>query len=81
MKFSLDKNSDTPLYVQVYEKFKTLIEQNRLKEEKLPSIRSLDKSLGVNNVTIVNAYNLLEKEGSVYSVRGSRTYIKKRLDM
>lgn len=81
LKFSLDKNSDIPLYVQVYQKIKTMIEENTLKDEKLPSIRSLSKSLGVNNVTIVNAYKLLEQEGYVYSVRGSGTYIKRGFDI
>ncbi len=78
MKISLNKNLDTPLYVQVYQHFRTLIEENKIKDDKLPSIRSLAKSLGVNNVTIVNAYKLLEQEGYVYSIRGSGTYIKKR---
>ncbi|MBU5440262.1 PLP-dependent aminotransferase family protein [Tissierella sp. MSJ-40] len=73
----LDKNIATPLYVQLYEKFKTLIEENQLENEKLPSIRSLAKKLEVNNVTIINAYKLLEQEGYVYSLKGSGTYIKK----
>ncbi|MDR7857321.1 PLP-dependent aminotransferase family protein [Tissierella sp.] len=76
-KFILNKETDTPLYVQLYEKFKSLIEGNQLEEEKLPSIRSLAKSLGVNNVTVVSAYKLLEQEGYVYSIKGSGTYIKK----
>lgn len=75
--FILNKDTDTPLYIQLYENFKTLIEENQLEKEKLPSIRSLAKSLGVNNVTVVSAYKLLEKEGYVYSIKGSGTYIKK----
>lgn len=76
-KFMLNKDIDTPLYIQLYEKFKSLIEENQLDDEKLPSIRSLSKSLGVNNVTVVSAYKLLEKEGYVYSLKGSGTYVKK----
>ena len=76
-KFKLSKETDTPLYIQLYEKLKTLIEENQLEQEKLPSIRSLAKSLGVNNVTVVSAYKLLENEGYVYSIKGSGTYIKK----
>lgn len=75
--FLLDKKLDTPLYIQLYEKFKLLIETNQIEKEKLPSIRSLANSLGVNNVTIVSAYKLLEQEGYVYSIKGSGTYIKK----
>lgn len=76
-KFILNKDIDTPLYIQLYENFKILIEENQLEKEKLPSIRSLAKSLGVNNVTVVSAYKLLEKEDYVYSIKGSGTYIKK----
>lgn len=73
----LDKNIDTPLYIQLYKQIKDLIEEDLIDEEKLPSIRKLSKNLGINNVTVVSAYNLLEKEGYVYSVKGSGTYIKK----
>ncbi|NLW21748.1 MAG: PLP-dependent aminotransferase family protein [Tissierellia bacterium] len=74
----IDKKSNTPLYIQVYENFRDKIEKKELKEgEKLPSIRSLAKKIDVNNITIVNAYKLLEQEGYVYSVKGSGTYVRK----
>lgn len=75
--FTLDKNLDKALYIQLYEKIISLIENNEFKDDKLPSIRKLAKSLQVNNVTIISAYNLLEQEGYVYSIKGSGTYIKK----
>lgn len=80
LNFSLNKDSDTPLYIQIYENLSKLIKENKIKEERLPSIRSLAKSLGVNNVTIVSAYKLLEQEGYVYSIKGSGTYIKKLIN-
>ncbi|WDC83653.1 hypothetical protein PL321_13725 [Caloramator sp. mosi_1] len=41
---SVNKNSVEPLYVQVFEEFKKLIEIGTLKaDEKLPSIRELSK--------------------------------------
>ena len=74
----IDKNLDTPLYIQVYENIKLQIENGQLKEgEKLPSIRSLAKKLQVNNITIVNAYKLLEQEAYIYSIKGSGTYVRK----
>ncbi len=76
-KIILDRNLNKPLYIQLYEKIKCLIEENTIEDEKLPSIRSLSKQLSVNNVTVVNAYKLLEQEGFVYSVEGSGTYVKK----
>ena len=64
----LDKNLNKSLYIQLADKLKKLIEDGVFqKDEKLPSIRSLAKKLEVNNITIVNAYKLLEQEGYVYS--------------
>lgn len=74
---SVNKNGVEPLYVQVFEELKKLIEIGTLKaDEKLPSIRELSKSIGVNNVTIVNAYRMLEQEGLVYSKVGSGTFVR-----
>lgn len=76
MNIKLDKNISTPLYIQIYNKIKTLIKNGDLKEgEKLPSIRSLAEKLNVNNITIVNAYKVLERENLVYSKEGSGTYV------
>lgn len=76
MNIKLDKNINTPLYIQIYNKIKTLIKNGDLKEgEKLPSIRSLAEKLNVNNITIVNAYKVLERENLVYSKEGSGTYV------
>ena len=76
-KITLDNKLDTALYIQLYEKIKRLIEDDKFEADKLPSIRKMASSIGVNNVTIISAYNLLEQEGYVYSVKGSGTYIKK----
>ncbi|MCF6460982.1 MocR-like pyridoxine biosynthesis transcription factor PdxR [Clostridium sp. Cult3] len=74
----IDKSLNTPLYIQLYNNIKDMIEKEQIEEgEKLPSIRSLAKKLEVNNITIVNAYNLLEQEGYVYSIKGSGTYVRR----
>lgn len=75
--FVLNKNSEEPLYVQLYSEIKRQIEQSELDDEKLPSIRKLSKKLGVNNITVINAYKMLEQEGYVYSIEGSGTYVNK----
>ncbi|NLL81778.1 MAG: PLP-dependent aminotransferase family protein [Tissierellia bacterium] len=75
--FLLDKNSGEALYLQLYKEIKRQIEENELKDSKLPSIRKLSKLLGVNNITVINAYKMLEQEGYVYSIEGSGTYINK----
>ena len=75
--FTLDNKLNTALYIQLYEKIKILIEGGQFEGDKLPSIRKMASLLGVNNVTVISAYNLLEQEGYVYSIKGSGTYIKK----
>lgn len=72
----LKKDSDEYLYIQLYKKIKKMIIDSELKTNtKLPTIRKLASVLDVNNVTIVNAYNALEKEGFVYKRVGSGTFV------
>jgi DNA-binding transcriptional MocR family regulator len=74
---TIDKKSTDPMYIQLFEEIKRLIENGSLKpDEKLPPIRTLSNKLDVNNVTVVNAYKLLEQKGRVYSKIGSGTYVR-----
>lgn len=71
----LDKSDSDYLYVQLYKKIKKMISDGHIEiDSKLPTIRKLAKDLDVNNVTIVNAYNLLEEQGYVYKRIGSGTF-------
>ncbi len=73
----LDKNQGIPLYQQLAQEIRGLIKSQELKEEeKLPSIRKLAAELGINNITVVHAYQELEREGLLYSRVGSGTYVK-----
>ncbi len=72
----LDKESKRPLYLQLYQEIVRLIDRGILEEgERLPPIRKLAKNLNVNPVTVINAYNLLEKENYIRSRVGSGTYV------
>lgn len=73
------KEDETPKYVQVANYIKNLIDKRKIKEgDKLPTIRDLSKKLGVNNVTIVSAYNKLKLEGYAYQKVGSGSYAKRK---
>lgn len=75
-KFDFDENNKK--YIQVYNKIKNLILEGRLVgDEKLPPIRKLSDLLGVNSVTIVKAYDLLENEGYLIKRQGSGSYVSK----
>ncbi|MGL4344495.1 MAG: PLP-dependent aminotransferase family protein [Cellulosilyticaceae bacterium] len=72
----LDPLADEPLYLQLFEQIKTALCQGELKHlQKLPPIRTLANTLGINNVTVINAYKSLENAGYVTSKKGSGYYI------
>jgi len=78
MKFEckLDRKSKEHLYIQLYKELKySIVSGFFTANSKLPPIRSLAKQLSVNNVTVVNAYNLLENDGLVYKISGSGTFV------
>ncbi|MEG6611307.1 PLP-dependent aminotransferase family protein [Pseudoclostridium thermosuccinogenes] len=74
---TIDKDSETPLYIQLYENIKKMIEGNILAPDmKLPSVRQLASSLHVNQITVVSALKLLQKDGFIYTRPGSGTYVE-----
>ncbi|WP_300347317.1 PLP-dependent aminotransferase family protein [Clostridium sp.] len=78
-KFSVDFQEGVCKYLVVYEKIKSLIENNELEEgEKLPTIRALSEYLGINKITVINAYKKLSQEGYAYQSQGSGTYAKNK---
>jgi len=63
-----DRDSQTPLYEQLYEYVKIAIEKEELvANEKLPSKRKLAAHLKVSVITIESAYNQLMAEGYIKS--------------
>ena len=73
---NFQSNSASPLYQQLYHYIKSsVLEGSILPLEKLPSLRSLSKSLGVSLTTIELAYNQLLVEGYIYSKPQSGYYV------
>ncbi|EDS76860.1 transcriptional regulator, GntR family, partial [Clostridium botulinum C str. Eklund] len=80
-KYHIEFKKDSPKYIQIVNHLKRLILSKLIIDgEKLPAIRTLSKYLGVNNVTIVNAYKRLEIEGFAVQKIGSGTFAKGRED-
>src|SRR5690625_6271360 len=79
--FELDLRSRDPIYLQLVDKFKSLIIKNVLKtDEQLPSVRSLAQQLTVNPNTIQKAYRELEAQGYIYSVKGKGSFVAPTLE-
>ncbi|MDS1003650.1 PLP-dependent aminotransferase family protein [Clostridium sporogenes] len=73
------QENSIPKYVQLYKYIKNMIDKNKIKDnEKLPSIRKLSNLLGINTVTVINAYKKLESDGYAIQKIGSGTYAKKK---
>lgn len=68
----IDTESESPLYMQIYEQIKTqIITKQILKGGKLPSIRNLSLTLNVSRTTVDTAYMQLKSEGYIESKPGS----------
>ena len=74
---ALDKNSEKPLYEQIYELLRDEILSGRLSEgEKLPSKRTLADKLQVSLITVENAYSQLIAEGYVRAEQRSGYFVQ-----
>src|SRR5215510_10980685 len=76
MRIPLDRQSEIPLYQQIESYLRQGILSGSLAAEtRLPASRQLALDLGVNRLTVENAYAGLEIEGLIYSKMGSGTYV------
>lgn len=76
MKILLSNQSELPIYAQIKEQIKEQILNGQIKEgEILPSIRQLAKEIGVSVITTTRAYNDLETEGFIATMRGKGSMV------
>lgn len=76
MRILLDRDSSLPLYQQIKAHLRQGILSGSLAPEtRLPACRQLARDLGVNRITVENAYSELEADGLVFSRMGSGTYV------
>lgn len=76
MNVIISNNSNMPIYEQIYKQIKESILNNDMKEgEYLPSIRGLAKDLRVSVITTKRAYEELESEGFIETVRGKGSFV------
>jgi GntR family transcriptional regulator/MocR family aminotransferase len=76
MRIPLDRQSDIPLYRQIEAFLRQGILSGSLPTDtRLPASRQLAGDLGVNRITVDNAYAELEADGLIASRVGSGTYV------
>ncbi len=67
---------DKPIYLQIKDYIKEMISKGMLQKDlKLPSTRVLSELLNVSRNTIILAYQYLEDEGFIYTIRGKGSFI------
>ena len=72
----LDMQSRKPIYEQLKEQILKLSMLGILSaDEKLPSVRSLARDVGINPNTVQKAYQELERDGIIYTVGGKGSFI------
>lgn len=75
--FTLNPDSKTPMYEQLYSHIKGEIDAGNIKSgEKLPSKRNLSAHLKISIVTVETAYAQLMAEGYIASKPGSGFYVE-----
>jgi len=79
MYLKIDPGNPKPLYEQLIDRIKNLIDQDVLEVgESIPSTRSLAKKLGINRSTVTRAYEELQALGYLTSRQGSYHRVQKR---
>ncbi|MBO3445499.1 GntR family transcriptional regulator [Clostridium sp. CCUG 7971] len=76
MNIIISNSSDIPIYKQIVNQIKkSIIEQDILQGQLLPSIRTLAKDLNISVITTKRAYEELQKQGFIDIVAGKGTFV------
>jgi GntR family transcriptional regulator/MocR family aminotransferase len=76
MQFSINRGNGLPVYEQIAARLRAAIETGELRRgERLPTIRELAQSLGVNRDTVQLAYDALAAAGFVEAGVGRGTFV------
>jgi GntR family transcriptional regulator len=76
MQITLDFRSGQPIYIQIMDQIRRMVENGELKKgDQLPTVRQLAADLRVNWNTVARAYRLLDEAGLISTQRGRGTYI------
>ncbi len=81
MHIPLDRNGKMPLYQQIEDYLRMLIQNGQLSPgTRLPATRRLAQDIDVSRITIQNAYANLESEGLIANREGSGAYVMEAMN-
>lgn len=76
MRIIINSSSMAPIYEQITDQIKALIQCGELKaNDSLPSVRTLSKELKISALTVKKAYDSLEEDGFTVTIHGKGTYV------
>lgn len=76
----LDPRSSTPIWEQIVQSIKELVLKSMLApNDKLPSVRELASLLVINPNTVSKAYQELERQGIIETLRGKGTFVSQSI--
>lgn len=76
MRIPLERKSSKAVYLQIRDRISRLIKSGALQPgDKLPSIRSMAQDTGVNKLTVIEAYSVLEADGLIHARQGAGYFV------
>lgn len=77
MKLVVQQRSEVTIYEQLYSQIVNQILNGSLTaDECLPSIRVVSKELQISVIPVKTAYEMLERDGYIYTVQGKGCFVK-----
>lgn len=78
--FQINPSSGKPIYEQIMVQVKEAILKGYLKQgDSLPSVRKLAMSLSVTPNTVAKAYQILEREKVIVTIRGKGAFVSENI--
>ena len=79
---TLDFKGSTPIYEQIVEQMKFHVMRGHLQSgDSIPSVRRLALELKITPGTVAKAYQELERQGIIETIRGKGTFIAGKLEL
>ena len=76
MQLRIDTGSGQPIYRQLVEQIREAAARGKLRAgEKLPSVRTLSRTLVINPNTVARAFTELEREGVIHTRPGTGAFV------
>lgn len=81
MKLLIQQKSEIPIYQQLYNQIVAQIVAKQVQANVcLPSIRVVARQLEISVIPVKSAYEMLEKDGYIYTVAGKGCFVSEKVD-